>query len=792
MDLSRKWLREFTDVSVGDKEYADRMTMSGSKVEVFTYLGEEIVNVVVGKVTAMERHPNSDHLWICSTDVGGAEQITVVTGAQNVGVGDLVPVALDGSLLPGGKEIHAGELRGVMSEGMLCSLPELGLTKSDVPYAIEDGIIILQEDCEVGRDIREVLGFDDSVIEFEITSNRPDCLSVIGLARESAATFGTELKLHEPVVKGSGGDIAEHLDVEVYDEDLCPRYTARMIYDVKIEPSPKWMRERLRASGLRPINNIVDITNYVMLEYGQPMHAFDFNYINGKKIIVRRALEGEQMETLDGTKRSLEAGMLVIADEGRAVGIAGVMGGANSEITEKTKQVVFESANFNGVSIRKTALSLGMRTDASGRFEKGLDPLGTIPAVERACELVELLGAGKVYDGMIDVLSGIPEPKTLKLEPEKINRLIGVELAKEQMTEYLKPLGFEVENDIITVPSWRADVEHYSDIAEEVARLYGYDKIPYTIMGGEAMKGGLTDSQKFEKTAGDICRSLGYSEAVTYSFAGPSDHDRICLPKDSALRECVRIINPLGEDRSLMRTSSLPSMMDTLSRNHSYRNSEVKLYELARIYLPAAGQKLPDEKLCLTLGAYGGDIDFFNIKGAVEALFEYANIDGVRFEADTGNPSYHPGRCALITVRGELCGHVGQIHPAVAENYEIDVPVYAACIDFELMKSARSAEKRYTPLPKFPSMHRDIAVVCDNDISVAQLTDCIKRAGGGILRSAVCFDVYTGAGIGEGKKSVAFSIELRSDDKTLTDEDAEREQNVILEALGSEFSAVLR
>ena len=799
MDLSHKWLSEFVDNVPGGKEFDEAMTLSGSKVELTTFLGEEIKNVVVGKVLSLVRHPNSDHMWICQVDVGGEEPVQIVTGAQNVKENDYVPVAKDNSWLPGGVHITRGNLRGEKSKGMLCSLKELGLTTHDYPYAIEDGIFILSDDPELaasgmqpGDDIRPLLALDDYVTEFEITPNRPDCLSVIGLAREASATFDQPLKLHEPVVHGTDGtNIAELLDVEIEDPALCPRYTARMVRNVKIAPSPLWMRERLRNSGVRPINNIVDITNYVMLEYGQPMHAFDFSCVEGGKIIVRTAREGETIQTLDGNDRKLTTNMLCICDEHKPVGVAGVMGGANSEIVGDTAMVVFESANFNGVSIRRTATALGMRTDASGRYEKGLDPMNTYKGVQRACELVELLGCGEVVDGVIDVIAADQNPTTVKLEPEKINHLLGTDVSEADMRAILTKLGFGLEGDTIVVPSWRGDVEHYSDIAEEVARFYGYNNIPITLMRGETTQGGLTDKQKAERQVGALCRALGYSEIMTYSFISPSAYDKIHLEPDNMHRKCVTILNPLGEDTSVMRTTALPCMLDTLGRNYSYRNKAVRFYELATVYFPRE-DGMADEKPMLSLGAYGGDLDFFTLKGTVETICEAMGVKGLSFRARQDLPAFHPGRCAEVSVNGVFLGVLGQIHPSVADNYGLDCPVYSAQLDFLALLANRAPETGYQPLPRFPSVTRDIAVVCDRGVTVAQLEDCITRGAQGLLKQVELFDIYTGAPIPEGKKSVAFNLTLRADDRSLTSEEADSDVKSILSLLEQELGAVLR
>lgn len=792
MKLSREWLGEYTTVGAPDKEYCDAMTMSGSKVEGWEVTGSEISRVVVGRVVSMERHTNSDHMWVCRIDVGGERELQIVTGAQNVSVGDLVPVALDGSTLPGGKEIHTGKLRGELSEGMLCSLGELGLEQRDFPYAIEDGIFILEEDCAPGDDIREVCGLNDSVVEFEITNNRPDCLSVRGLARESACTFHTPLTFAEPTVTAGHGDIHEKLSVEIKDAELCPRYTARMVKNIKIAPSPKWMRRRLRASGVRPINNIVDITNYVMLEYGQPMHAFDYACLHDGKIIVRRAEEGESLRTLDGNDHALTPGMLVIADPEGPVALAGVMGGANSEITEETTTIVFESANFLGHSIRKTAIALGMRTDASGRFEKGLDPLATVPAVNRACELVEMLGAGEVLDGTIDVLAKAPETTFIELDEKRINALLGTDMPRDFMVDTLTALGFELNGSTLTVPSWRGDCTMLADIAEECARFWGYDKIEATDIRGAATQGGYSEKTLFMQKLGAACRAMGYTEVMTYSFVSPSSLDKIKVPAGSPLRDNYRILNPLGEDTSVMRTTALPSMLGVLSTNLNRRNMEARLYEMATVYRKQPGKTLADERTALTLGAYGGGTDFFALKGAVETLLRAARTPDVRFTADTESAAFHPGRCAAVWSGDTRLGTLGQIHPDVCAAYGLDGATYCAELDGVLLHDLEGAEPTYTPLPRFPAITRDIAVVCDAAVPVGELTECIRKAEKNVLRGVKLFDIYTGAGIPEGKKSVAFSLTLRSDDGTLTDDHAEEAVRAVLDALRESFGAVIR
>ena len=795
MKLNRKWLHEeFVDLShVSDKEYVETLTVFGQKVETYERMDAEIKNVVVGKVVTMVPHPNSDHMFICQVDVGQEELVQIVTGAQNVHEGDLVPAALHNSWLPGGVHITKGKLRGEKSNGMLCSFAELGLTQNDLPGVFADGIWILNdEDCKPGDDINLVIGNDDTIVEFEITNNRPDCYSIIGLARESAAAFGMQMKHHEPVVKGSdAGSIFEHLDVDVPATELCNRYSSRMVANVKIGPSPKWLRHRLRANGIRPINNIVDITNYVMLEYGQPMHAFDYRYVGSGKIIVREAQEGETLTTLDGNVRQLKPGMLVIADENKPIGLAGIMGGENSEIMDDTTTVVFESANFNGTSIRQTALALGMRTESSGKFEKNLDPMMTVPAVQRACELVELLNAGDVLDGIIDIINYVPEKRTVPLEPAKINRLLGTNISREDMIKYLNLLEIEVEGDQILVPSFRPDLNLMADIAEEVGRSYGYNEIPTTAFR-TSTQGGYSPLMIMEDTAGRLCRSLGYSEIITYSFVSPTFFDQIRLSADSVLRNAMKIQNPLGEDTSIMRTIALPSMMDILSRNYAYHNKAAKLYELAKIYLPTEGQALPQEPKMLVLGTYGAGATFFSVKGELEAILNGLRLPKATYTAVSTNPSYHPGRCAEVRINGELLGYMGQVHPLVARNYGMDTEVYCVEISFTRLFDLRKSEPTYVPLPKYPTVSRDLALVCDEAVTVAQVEEVITASAGKLLRGVKLFDIYRGTGIPEGKKSLAFSLELRADDRTLTDADSEKVVAKVLEALAAKLNAVLR
>ena len=794
MKLNRKWLHEeFVDLShISDKEFVETMTIFGQKVETYERLDNEIKNVVVGKVLSIVRHENSDHMWVCQIDDGSGEPVQIVTGAQNVKEGDLVPVARHNSWLPGGVHITKGKLRGVKSNGMLCGLEELGLTVGDFPYAIEDGIFIIEEECTIGDDINKIIGNDDTIVDFEITNNRPDCYSIIGLAREAAAAFDMPMRHHEPVVNGSEvGSIYEHLDVEVPAEQLCNRYTARMVTNVKIAPSPKWLRQRLRANGVRPINNIVDITNYVMLEYGQPMHAFDYRYVGDSKIIVREAEEGETLTTLDGNLRVLKPGMLVIADENKPIGLAGIMGGENSEIKEDTVTVVFESANFNGTSIRQTALALGMRTDASGKFEKNIDPMMTMPAVQRACELVELLQCGDVMDGIIDIINYVPQPHTVTLEPEKINRLLGTDISMETMVSYLKRLEIPVEGDQILVPSFRPDLNHMADIAEEVARTFGYNEIPITDLK-TSTQGGYTANMELEAKTGRQCRAMGYNEIITYSFVSPTSLDQVRVPTDSPLRNTLKIQNPLGEDTSVMRTMVLPSMLEILGRNYAYHNKSVRMYEIGKVYLPVEGEALPEEPKMLILGTYGANENFFTLKGELEAIFASLRTKKASYTAVKNNPSFHPGRCAEVSIDGVVLGYIGQIHPLVAANYGMDCEVYCAEISFSKLAEMLLPDATYIPLPKYPAVTRDLSIVCDEALTVAQAENTIANAAGKLLRNVKLFDIYRGANLGEGKKSLAFSLELRADDHTLTDADTEPVITKVLAALSEECGATLR
>lgn len=801
MKLPLSWLSDYTDIAgVTPKEYDAKMTMSGSKVEEVYYLGAEIENVVTGKILSVADHPDSDHLKICQLDVGKEEPVQIVTGAPNVtdaSVGEICPVCLHKSTLPGGVKITKGKLRGVPSNGMMCSFQELGLTHGCVPYACENGILFLPAGTPVGEDIKKVLGLDDYVADFEITSNRPDCLSVIGLARETAATFDRPFSVKTPAVTGTGDEIGKYMSVEVKDPDLCPRYTARLVKNIKIEPSPAWMRERLHACGVRPINNIVDITNYVMLEYGQPMHAFDYACLSDGKIVVRRARDGESIQTLDGVDHDLTGKMLAICDNDKPVAVAGVMGGANSEIEDDTKTVVFESACFHGATVRVTAKALGMRTEASGRFEKGLDPRMTLDAVNRACELVEQLGAGEVVGGVIDVDATDPNPKRLPFEPDKMNALLGLALPADAQQRLLEKLAFRVEGGEVVIPSFRTDILRTCDLAEEVARMYGYDKIPTTLYAGEMVQGEYTPKQQAERTVSLICREAGFDESMSHSFISPKFYDMIGWAQDDKRRVSTTILNPLGEDFSVMRTTVLPSMLDNLAHNHAHRNPSASLFELGTVYMPtvkdgkADPDVLPHEEKVLTLGSYGR-LSFFQFKGVVEAVCRELNIKDVQFAPEKANPSYHPGRCAKVLIGGVEAGVFGTMHPTVCKTYGLSGEVLAAEIRMDALFAAIDPVCLYHPLPKFPASTRDIAVLVDDAAPAAAMQACIQKAAGAILESVKLFDVYKGKGIPEGKKSVAYSLSMRAPDRTLKDEECDAAMQAAIAALEKEFHAVLR
>lgn len=796
MNLSMKWLSDYVTLDTTVKEFCAAMTMSGSKVEVATEEGSEIKNVVVGKLLSVVPHENSDHLVVCQVDVGQEQPIQIVTGAPNVKAGDIVPVALCGAELPNGVKIKKGKLRGVESNGMLCSLGELGLTVHDFPYAIADGIFLIQEDCQIGQDIHEAISLNDTSVEFEITSNRPDCLSVTGLAREAAATYHVPLNLKKPTFQGIDGNIQDELQVEIQNKEKCPRYAAGIVKNVKIAPSPRWMRERLRASGVRPINNLVDITNYVMLEYGQPMHAFDLRYVKDGKIVVRNAAKGETITTLDGVTRTLSPEMLVIADAEKPIAVAGVMGGEYSGIMEDTNTVVFESAYFEPVQVRRTAKKLGMRTDASARYEKGLDPEGCLRTLERAFELVELLGAGEPVRTHIDLNYNEKQRNRIPFDPDWINKFLGTDISREEMCDTMKMLEIEVDGDTCISPSFRIDLERPADLAEEVARIYGYNNIPSTVIKGVA-NASLTPKQKFRRTLENATVAVGCYGILTYSFISPKYFDKIALPADSSLRKTVVISNPLGEDTSVMRTTTLPSMLETLSLNYKNRNAAVALYEIGKEYLPTAPDKLPEEPDRLTIGMYGDDADFFTLKGMVETILETAGLHDCTYKAcGTDAPfdeicALHPGRSAVIYAGETPIGYLGEVHPTVQKNYDIGTRTYVAKLLIDEMQPLAQTEITYQPLPKFPAITRDLSLVCADEVPVGDLQAAMKNAVGNILEQITLFDVYKGEQIAAGMKSVSFSIRMRSHEGTLTDEQADAAMKRVLKAL-KEHGATLR
>ena len=800
MVLPIEWLNEFVSTEGIDiKSFCDRMTATGSKVEGYEQLGADIENVVAGKVLSVVPHPDSDHMVICMIDCGEEKPRQIVTGAQNVTEGAMVPVCRAPAKLPGGIVIKKGKLRGVESDGMLCSIAELGLTKHDVPYAAEDGILLLQEPCVLGDDIRDVLRLSDTAVEFEITPNRPDCLSVIGLAREAAVTFDRPARFHTPKVRGAGGNIADYLEVSVQ-SGHCFRYSARVVRNVKIEPSPAWMRARLRAAGVRPINNIVDITNYVMLEYGQPMHAFDYSCLDGRRIVVRDAEEGEAFLSLDDVPHTLKKGMLVIADEKKPVALAGVMGGQNSEITENTRTVVFESACFEGASVRVTSRALGMRTESSGRFEKGLDPETTIPALQRACELVELLGAGEVVgaengDGsVIDVYEKPWVQTVLPFEPERYCALLGVSLDADCMRSILEKLEVPVRDGKIYVPSFRGDLGCMNDIAEEIIRIYGYDKVSSS--GGFVSlvrSGSVAPRQALADQVADQLVSMGLYETCTFSFISPKYYDKIRMAQDDPGRRSVTLTNPLGEDTGIMRTTLLPSILEVLARNNNYHNADTGVFEISAVYIPDEDpSKQPREIRQLAIGFYGAG-DFYHLKGILQTVFARVGLTEVIYTAKKDNPTFHPGRCAQLSLPdGTQIGVMGELHPEVAANYGFDKRVLAAVLDFEAIFAHADLTRKYHPLPKYPAATRDLAFVCDEELEAGTIEAVMKKAGGKLLESITLFDVYRGVQIGVGKKNMAFSLSFRAADHTITAEETDKAIKKILTLMDKELGLNLR
>ena len=797
MNTALSWIKAYVpDLDVTDQEYTDAMTLSGTKVEGFARLDKNLEKIVVGQIKKIERHPDADKLIVCQVDIGG-EMIQIVTGAPNVKEGDKVPVVLDGGKVAGGHDggplpedgiqIKKGKLRGVESCGMMCSIEELGSDRNMYPDAPESGIYILPEDTEIGADAVEVLGLHDTVFEYEITSNRVDCYSVIGVAREAAATFGKEF--HPPVVTetGNGEDIHDYLEVSVENTDLCPRYCARMVKNIKLAPSPEWIQRRLAASGIRPINNIVDITNYVMEEYGQPMHAYDYDLIAGHKIVVKCAKDGDTFQTLDGIERKLDKNVLMINDGEKEVGIAGIMGGENSKITDDVKTMVFEAACFDGTNIRLSAKRIGLRTDASGKFDKGLDPNNAEAAINRACQLIEELGAGEVVGGKIDVYPVKREESRVAFDENKINQLLGTDISKEHMIQYFEKieLRYDEEKNEIVAPTFRQDIHCLADLAEEVARFYGYANIPTTLPSGAATTGKLSQKLRIEELAREVAQFCGFSQSMTYSFESPKAFDKLLIPQDDKLRQTVTILNPLGEDFSVMRTLPLNGLLTSLATNYNRRNKDVRLYELATVYLPKALPltELPDERVQFTLGMYGSG-DFFTMKGVVEEFFDKAGMtERPKYDPDCGHPFLHPGRKADIIYNGTTVGYIGEIHPDVADNYKIGEKVYVAVLDMPLIDQFVSFDRKYTGLAKYPAVTRDLSMVVPNEIMVGQIEDMIVQRGGKILESYELFDIYEGAQILAGHKSVAYSITFRAKDHTLEDKEVSAVMEKILHGL---------
>lgn len=797
MRTSLEWIRSMVpELSCTAQEYMDAMTLSGSKVEGYEELDADLEKIVIGQIEKIEKHPDADKLIICQVNVGTGENIQIVTGAPNVKKGDKVPVVLDGGRVagghdgkktPGGVKIKKGKLRGVESFGMMCSIEELGSTKDMYPEAPEYGIYIFPEDAVVGADAVEALGLHNSVFEYEITSNRVDCFGIIGLAREAAATFRKEF--HPPVVTATGNneDVNDYVKVSVEDTKLCPRYTARVVNNIKIAPSPEWMQRRLAAQGIRPINNIVDITNYVMEEYGQPMHAYDLDTIAGHQIVVKRAEKGQKFVTLDGQERTMDDSVLMICDGEKAIGIAGIMGGENSKITDDVKTMLFEAACFDGTNIRLSSKKVGLRTDASGKFEKGLDPNNAIEAMNRACQLIEELGAGEVVGGVVDVYTTVKEGRSIPFEPEKYNRLLGTDIAPKTMLDYFKmlDLGYDKEKNEILVPSWRQDLECDADIAEEVARFYGYDKIPTSLPSGEATTGKLSFKLRVEKLARDIAEFCGFSQAMTYSFESPKVFDKLLLPADSPLRETVVITNPLGEDFSIMRTVSLNGMLTSLATNYNRRNQNVRLYELGNIYLPKQTPvtELPEERMQFTLGMYG-EGDFYTMKGVVEELFDKLGMhEKAEYDPSDKKSFLHPGRQANIVYHGNVIGYLGEIHPTVAANYAIKERVYVAVLDMPYIVEYASFDRKYRGIAKFPAVTRDLSMVVPKEVLAGDIEKVFDEKGGQYLESYALFDIYEGAQIKRGYKSIAYTLTFRAQDKTLEDADIQNAMNKILKKL---------
>ena len=796
MNTSLKWIKDLVSgLDCTPQEYMDAMTLSGSKVEGYENMDEDLDKIVIGQVKSIEKHPDADKLVICQVDIG-TETIQIVTGAQNVTEGCKVPVVLDGGKVAGGHDgskteggikIKKGKLRGVESNGMMCSIEELGSNRDMFPLAPENGLYILPEDAPVGESAISYLGLDDTVVEYEITSNRVDCFSILGIAREAAATFGKEFV--PPVVPETGNneDVNDYIKVSVKDDKLCSRYTARVVKNIKIAPSPEWMQRRLRAQGIRPINNIVDITNYVMEEYGQPMHAYDLDTIEDREIVVRRAAKGEQFVTLDGQERTLDDSVLMICDGKKAIGIAGIMGGENSMITDNVKTMLFEAACFDGTNIRLSGRKIGLRTDASAKFEKGLDPNTAIEAMNRACQLIEELRAGEVVGGVVDIYPNVKGDKRIPFEPEKYNKLLGTDIAKETMLAYFSKidLGYDPASNEVIVPSWRQDLECDADLAEEVARFFGYDKIPTTLPSGEATTGKLTFKLRIEAVAREIAEFCGFSQGMTYSFESPKVYDKLLLPQDSPLRKAVVISNPLGEDFSIMRTVSLNGMLTSLSTNFNRRNKNVRLYELGNIYLPkqVPVTELPEERMQFTLGMYG-EGDFFTMKGVIEEFLYKAGMKlKPEYDPEAGKPFLHPGRQANVVYDGTVIGYLGEVHPTVAANYAIKERVYVAVLDMPEIVSRASFDHKYEGIAKFPAATRDISMVVPKKVLAGDIEKIFDEKGGQFLEKYDLFDIYEGAQIKPGYKSIAYSLSFRAKDRNLEDADITGAMDRIVNAL---------
>lgn len=791
MKVPFKWLKDYVNINISANELGDRLTLSGSKVEEIISSGDEIQNVVTGKIEKIERHPDADKLVVCSVNIGKEEPIQIVTGANNMKEEDIVPVAVHGAVLPNDVKIKKGKLRGIMSNGMMCSEKELGMPESGV-----DGLMILPSDTAIGKDIKEVLDLDSAVIEFEITSNRPDCLSVVGIAREAAATLGTKYTMPKlDYTPKNKANIKDFLEVEIKD-DLCRRYMARGVKNVKIQESPQWMQERLEEAGVRAINNIVDITNFVMLELGQPLHAFDGRQITSNKIVVERGKSGEKFTTLDEVERTIDESILCIKDGDRSVALAGIMGGLNSEVKEDTKEIILECANFDGTNIRVSSKKLALRTEASSKFEKDLDPNLVEIAMDRVCHLIEELDAGEVIEGTVDIYKNPAKERNLKVDSNWMNKFLGTDIPKEDMKEYLDRLELktDVEGDTlnITVPTFRSDVVLKQDVAEEIARIYGYNNIPTTMFNSVSKRAGKTLKQHLEDKVVEILIGSGLNQSISYSFVSPKIFDKILIPKDNDLRNTVKIKNPLGEDYSLMRTTTLASMMEALSRNYSRNNFYARLFEMGKVYIPSQDEKvLPEERNTLVIGMYG-EVDYLNLKGILENLIEELNIEKSSYKRESEHPTFHPGKTAKLYVNKEFAGLLGEIHPDVLDNYDIDEKCYIAELNLDVLFKNANIEKKYKALPKFPAVDRDMALLVDDEVLVQDIESIIRNKGGKILEDVKLFDVYKGAQIPEGKKSVAYSIVYRMPNRTLTDAEVNKVHDKIVRTLENNLGAELR